>query len=91
MRAVEVIVVEEGWEVGGAVGGGLVGACVGPFPGQRLDEPSGARCQKARAFCPKGSAGRRWQPFGLAVGLWTVGSGEGVLEAEFAAGGGEEV
>jgi hypothetical protein len=67
VRSVEVIVMEEGSEEGGAVVRGVVGASVGPFAGDGLDEA-----------------------FGLAIGLGSVGSGEGVLEAEFAAGGGEE-
>ncbi len=38
-------------------------------------EPSGARCQKGGAFCPKGSAGGCWQFIALAVQDWIARRG----------------
>jgi len=41
VRAVEVVVVEEEREAGGAVVGGFIGTAVGPFAGDGLDEAFG--------------------------------------------------
>ena len=59
MRAMPVVVVEEGWEAGGALSGVGVSMSVGPFAQGGLDEA-----------------------LGVAIGLWSVGPGEAVLEAE---------
>lgn len=45
-------------------------------------EPSGARCQKAWAFCPQGSTGGCWQFIAKAVKEWIASKGFATLYIE---------
>ena len=63
VRAMEVIVVEEGSQITGALVARVVGTRVGPLAGEGLDKA-----------------------FGLAIGLRAIGFGEGVFQAQLAAG-----
>jgi hypothetical protein len=100
MWAVEVVVMEEEGEEGGAVGAGVIGAGIGPFAGEGLDEAFGlaiglgtvgAGEEVAEAELVAGGGEEFGAVGGAAVGEDALeGDAVGLVEVEGEAEGGED-